>query len=251
MKPTLLVLAAGMGSRYGGLKQLDPVGPHGELIIDYSLYDAKRAGFDTAVFVIKKENEEALNQFKTKYKEEEYKAEISPFSLNKTGIKVLEKLNEEANYEKIFISEEIPNKDIIFIYRLFLQLINKDNKKINQNDTELWKSAKDIIFTNKKEKLGNHLTQMIKEINLSDDNILIINDMCKGKKEILTPKYYTNLCPTTALFVLIIKDIFEYCGILIGKKPSLPMQYKKLEFAVKRNKEKEEIIKKMIEKANK
>ena len=92
---------------------------------------------------------------------------------------------------------------------------------------------------------------MIKEINLSDDNILIINDMCKGKNETLTPKHFNNLCATTALFCLIIKDIFEYCGIFIGKKTSLPMQYKKLEFAVKKNKEKEEIIKKMIEKANK
>ena len=45
MKPTLLVLAAGMGSRYGGLKQIDPVGPNGETIIDYSIYDAMRAGF--------------------------------------------------------------------------------------------------------------------------------------------------------------------------------------------------------------
>ena len=198
-----------------------------------------------------KENEEALNRFKTKYKEEEYKAEISPFVLNKTEMKVVERLNEEAKYEKIFISEEIPNKDIIFIYRLFLQLINKDNKKINQNDTELWKSAKEILFTNKKEKLGNHLTQLIKEINYSDDNILIINDMCKGKNETLTPKYYNNLCPTTALIFLIIKEIFEYCGILISKKTSLPMQYKKLEFAVKKNKEKEELIKTMIEKANK
>ena len=47
MKPTLFVLAAGMGSRYGGLKQIDPVGPNGEIIIDYSLYDAKQAGFET------------------------------------------------------------------------------------------------------------------------------------------------------------------------------------------------------------
>src|SRR5687768_2530997 len=53
MKPTLLVLAAGMGSRYGGLKQLDPVGPSGETIIDYSIHDAVRAGFAKVVFVIR------------------------------------------------------------------------------------------------------------------------------------------------------------------------------------------------------
>ncbi len=53
MKPTLVILAAGMGSRYGGLKQLDEVGPNGEAIIDYSLYDAIRAGFGKVVFVIR------------------------------------------------------------------------------------------------------------------------------------------------------------------------------------------------------
>ena len=53
VKPTLLVLAAGMGSRYGSLKQMDGVGPNGEAIIDYSIYDAVRAGFGRVVFVIR------------------------------------------------------------------------------------------------------------------------------------------------------------------------------------------------------
>ena len=53
---TLLVLAAGMGSRYGGLKQIDPFTEDGEFIIDFSVYDALQAGFDRVVFIIKKEN---------------------------------------------------------------------------------------------------------------------------------------------------------------------------------------------------
>lgn len=57
MKPTLVVLAAGMGSRYGGLKQVDPVGPSGEAILDYSVYDAIRGGFGKVVFVIRKDFE--------------------------------------------------------------------------------------------------------------------------------------------------------------------------------------------------
>lgn len=60
MKPTLMVLAAGMGSRYGGLKQIDPVGPSGEAVLDYSVYDALRAGFGRVVFVIRKDIEEAF-----------------------------------------------------------------------------------------------------------------------------------------------------------------------------------------------
>ena len=61
-KPILVVMAAGMGSRYGGLKQIDPVGPSGEAIIDYSLYDARRAGFKTVVFIIKHEIEQAFKE---------------------------------------------------------------------------------------------------------------------------------------------------------------------------------------------
>jgi NDP-sugar pyrophosphorylase family protein len=61
-KPTLLILAAGMGSRYGGLKQIDPVGPAGETIIDYSIYDALRAGFGKLVFVIRKDIEQQFRE---------------------------------------------------------------------------------------------------------------------------------------------------------------------------------------------
>ena len=62
MKPTLFVLAAGMGSRYGGLKQLDGVGPHGETIMDYSIYDALKAGFGKVVFVIRKDFEKDFRE---------------------------------------------------------------------------------------------------------------------------------------------------------------------------------------------
>lgn len=60
--PALVVMAAGMGSRYGGLKQIDPLGPNGQIILDYSIYDAYRAGFSRVVFIIKPELEEAFEQ---------------------------------------------------------------------------------------------------------------------------------------------------------------------------------------------
>ncbi len=62
MKPTLLILAAGIGSRYGGLKQLDKIGPSGETIIDYSIYDAIRAGFGKVVFIIKESIEDDFKE---------------------------------------------------------------------------------------------------------------------------------------------------------------------------------------------
>ncbi len=70
IKPTLLILAAGMGSRYGGLKQMDAFGPNGETILDYSIYDAIREGFGKVVFVIRKSfNEEFRDFFKNKFED--------------------------------------------------------------------------------------------------------------------------------------------------------------------------------------
>ena len=69
MKPTLLILAAGMGSRYGGIKQMDSFGPSGETIIDYSIYDAIRSGFGKVVFIIRKDfAEDFKNLFEPKLK---------------------------------------------------------------------------------------------------------------------------------------------------------------------------------------
>lgn len=62
MQPTLLILAAGMGSRYGGLKQIEGIGPAGEILLEYSIYDAIRAGFGKVVFVIREELEEAFKE---------------------------------------------------------------------------------------------------------------------------------------------------------------------------------------------
>ena len=84
VKPTLLVLAAGMGSRYGSLKQMDGVGPNGEAIIDYSVYDAIRAGFGKVVFVIR-------HSFEADFKE--------VFNANRFGHKIdVEYVFQELDY---------------------------------------------------------------------------------------------------------------------------------------------------------
>ena len=79
---TLVVMAAGMGSRFGGLKQIEPVGPHGEFILDYSIYDAIRAGFKKVVFVIKEENYEVFKNTIGKRIEEKIKVEYAFQKLN-------------------------------------------------------------------------------------------------------------------------------------------------------------------------
>ncbi len=80
---TLLVMAAGMGSRFGGLKQIEPVGPHGEVILEYSVYDALEAGFDKAVFIIKKEIEHDFREIIGKRIEKMIDVEYAFQELNK------------------------------------------------------------------------------------------------------------------------------------------------------------------------
>lgn len=79
---TLVVMAAGMGSRFGGLKQIEPVGPHGEFILDYSIYDAIKAGFNKVVFVIKEENSEVFKNTIGKRIEDKIKVEYAYQSLS-------------------------------------------------------------------------------------------------------------------------------------------------------------------------
>lgn len=83
MKPTLFILAAGMGSRYGGLKQLDGVGPCGETIMDYSVYDALRAGFGKIVFVIRKDFEKDFREAVLRKYEDKIPCEVCFQSLDK------------------------------------------------------------------------------------------------------------------------------------------------------------------------
>ena len=82
MQKTLLVMAAGMGSRFGGLKQIEPMGPNGEFLIDYSVYDAKLAGFTKIVFIIKEENydifKETIGKRVEPYIETEYGKQLLP-----------------------------------------------------------------------------------------------------------------------------------------------------------------------------
>ena len=108
MKPTLLILAAGMGSRYGGLKQIDGIGPNEEPIIEYSIYDAIKAGFGKIVFVIRKEFDEAFrsrfDQFSTKIKIEYV---YQPVNVNVQGINSVERTKPWGTSHAVLVAKNV------------------------------------------------------------------------------------------------------------------------------------------------
>ena len=112
-KPVLVVMAAGMGSRYGGLKQIDPIDKEGHIIMDFSIYDAVRAGFEKVVFIIKKENEQA----KQKALQAEADAVIQRSeSLNGFNVLFMEVNNVDGNLKEY--AETLRNKledSIVFL----------------------------------------------------------------------------------------------------------------------------------------
>jgi len=116
MEPTLLILAAGMGSRYGGLKQIDGIGPNQEPIIEYSIYDAISSGFGKIVFVIRKEFDEAFrsrfNQFSDRIKIE---YAYQPVNIKLDGVDVLERAKPWGTSHAVLVAKDIINEPFAVI----------------------------------------------------------------------------------------------------------------------------------------
>tara|TARA_B100001287_G_scaffold200137_1_gene169567 strand:+ start:3513 stop:4412 length:900 start_codon:yes stop_codon:yes gene_type:complete len=116
MKPTLLILAAGMGSRYGGLKQIDGIGPNGEPIIEYSIYDAIKAGFGKIVFVIRKEFDEAFrsrfDQFRNKINIEYV---YQPVNIKLEGSDIVERSKPWGTSHAVLVAKDVINEPFAVI----------------------------------------------------------------------------------------------------------------------------------------
>ncbi|MDG2343441.1 MAG: sugar phosphate nucleotidyltransferase [Flavobacteriales bacterium] len=108
MKPTLLILAAGMGSRYGGLKQIDGIGPNEEPIIEYSIYDAINAGFGKIVFVIRKEFDEA---FRSRFDQFSNRISIEyvyqPVNVKVDGINTVERTKPWGTSHAVLVAKDV------------------------------------------------------------------------------------------------------------------------------------------------
>lgn len=116
MKPTLLILAAGMGSRYGGLKQIDGIGPNDEPIIEYSIYDAIQSGFGKIVFVIRKEFDEA---FRSRFSKFESMIDIAyayqPVQVELEGVNLIERQKPWGTSHAVLVAKDYINEPFAVI----------------------------------------------------------------------------------------------------------------------------------------
>ncbi len=192
MNKTLVIMAAGMGSRYGGLKQIESFGPNNELIIDYSIYDAKRTGFNKVVFIIKEENYELFkqkigdrisNHIKVEYAFQKLTDIPEGYKIPEERIKPLGTAH--AIYSaRNYINEDfaVINADDFYGYEAF-KLLSEQLEKANENEYIMIPyKVKNTITPNGSVKRGVCLVEQ-NELKGIEESVIEIKD----KKIMKTP----------------------------------------------------------------
>jgi hypothetical protein len=166
---------------------------------------------------------EQIKDLKKKYKEDELDSAKYAFNLSEGSIKALEQLNNDL-YNYIFKKEKLepPLDEIIIIYRIFFQLIDKEELCDIENDKIFWEKTRTFILKKNKGKTGTFLKDYVSEFDFTNRNIYKLKKLIYGNEDKLKPLYYENINKTTGLIIFIIKDSFEYCGIFRNNKKTMP-----------------------------
>ena len=217
-----------------------------ETLVSYS--EILKSEYDTKLETSQKDIDTLL----AKHPKEELEKEIKPFVIGKGALKAIGMLNGK-NYLTKFENTPTPTTELLLVYRLFFQLIApKHPEFVSIKDNDQFWSKISVYFTeNAHDELGKLVESEFKEIDLSNENICKIIDMCKPYQSILTPTYYSKNCPTTGLFVFLVKETLEYIGAINEKKTQPGRLYRNLEYRLNSLKEKKEKINAFIEKVKK
>ena len=167
--------------------------------------------------------EDQIKNIKSQYTQEEIDSQNNEFSLSQSSIKALKLLNDNS-YNAIFRTKKLepPLNEILLIYRLFFQLIEKEELVNIESDKKFWHKARNYILSNNNDETGSFFEKCIPEFDFSPKNIFKIKKLINGKEDKLKPLIYENICKTTGLVIFIIKDSLEYCGIILNNKKTKP-----------------------------
>ena len=191
--------------------------------LTYYLDDLYRNVLDINKISFSNTIEDQINNIKNKYKEEELIEARHAFTLSKGSLKALDLLNSET-YNNIFKKTQLqpPLNQIILIYRLFFQLIDKDELIDIENDKQFWEKTRKFILDKNEGKTGTFLKEYISEFDFTCKNIYKLKKLIYKNEDKLKPLIYENICKTTGLVVFIVKDSLEYCGVIKNDKKTMP-----------------------------
>lgn len=203
-----------------------------------------------------KDAEREKNFLKTKY-ESDCTKEITAFSLTRGASKAVSMLNEEKNFSIIEKNQIILRDDIIFVYRLMYQLINKNEnlilnfKKKFVDKEEYWNLVREDLLKNSGDKkIGDYLDGAFKNLDFSDENVFRVKNFCDGHVAGLNGSHISKVDNTTGLLFFLVKDALEYIGILFTKKTQNAVIFKALEYCILKRKENNELLDKILKRLN-
>ena len=176
--------------------------------------------------------EDKINEYKSKYSEEELNKQYIEFQMSKGTIKAIELLNNEE-YTKIFHQKYLENElnEIYIVYRCFCYLINERNIAEIKNNKTFWIKFCEFFNDKSKGKKGDYIKEVSKNFNFDDKNTLLIEELVINMKNKIIPSYYSKICATTGLIIFLIKDALEYNGVLaLNKKTQISRLFHNLEY---------------------
>jgi hypothetical protein len=167
--------------------------------------------------------ESRINDIKNKYKGEDFDSPKYEFTLSSYTVKALDLLD-DSSYNTIFSIKNLePRLDhIIFIYRIFFQLIVEEKLVKIENDKKFWEKTRNFILENNEGKTGNFIREYISEFDFTYKNIYRLKKLVRGNEDKIKPLIYEKICKTTGIITFIIKDSLEYCGIIFNNKKTMP-----------------------------
>jgi hypothetical protein len=150
------------------------------------------------------------------------------FVLTRGAVKAIDLLNDPL-YSKIFTEKSTPCDDIILIYRLFYMLIDRHDVSDIKENNAFWAKSCNYFINDCNNEIGKIIHNLVKTINFSSENLLHIQRLVGNSTHKITPSFFSKVCGTTGLFVFLLKDAFEYVGIIVDNKKTPPYNQYKLE----------------------
>ena len=162
-----------------------------------------------------------LSMLEKKYKPEELNIEVPPFNLGRGTIKALELLDQES-YLKVFLKPPEENKlnEIIIVYKIFCQLLKKEDLLYINDNREFWEKFSKYVVDNKTDTLSKFFIDSSSKFQLDNVNLNKVRKLAINQLDKINPSYYGKICGTTGLVVFLIKEILIYVGIIEDKKTS-------------------------------
>ena len=162
-----------------------------------------------------------LSMLEKKYKPEELNIEVPPFNLGRGTIKALELLDQES-YLKVFLKPPEENKlnEIIIVYKIFCQLLKKEDLLYISDNREFWEKFSKYVIDNKTDTLSKFFIDSSSKFHLDNVNLNKVRKLAINQLDKINPSYYGKICGTTGLVVFLIKEMLIYVGIIEDKKTS-------------------------------